>query len=258
MIRNLVGCTLIIALGCGGSDQSVSSNERALEILDQVVLSAGGDSVLNDIVTLVAHYEFSQTGPDGETFAPIEALQVRDFETGRNLYEVHALSPIESWERVVMAPGRAFSVNLLTNETREFNTPGATMAEYSELQLRWYVYHPIAQARVEAVNLRHLGDSIIDGVAHDIISYLHNDLGEIQLVFDQPESRLRFQSWNAPGTVNQRTTLRYEQYDMVDGLPMPMVVTVMDGGTVTAQYQINGIQINVMLQDTAFDPPEAS
>jgi|GEM_PF-6731204 len=262
--RNSVasGVFLLLALaGCGSDSPATGDdpNARARAVLDRVVDSTGGLDSLQAVGTLVAHYAFSQFfptepgAPDSVTVA--EVLQARDFVNGRSLYEFHIAATPETWERVVMAPDGAFRVNLLTHATQRFPTPAQALAQYADLQLRWYIHQAILEARLAATLLRRLPDTTMDGVPRQVITWPGSD-SEILLYVDPVTGRITDRIWRFDAPTGARQIhMRFGDYERVGGYWMPMVITLLDDGRVAARYDIRDLRINAPLNPSAFALP---
>ena len=251
---------LAVACAAPAEDGESATEASGRAVIDRLVDAAGGVDALDAIETLVVRYEFSDhrrnpaTGVFEET-GRIDVLQARDFQEGRSLYEVHAPGPPERWERVVMLPGAAFTVDLLTNRTSVFTGGATSAANYSGLLLRWYVYFPITQARMAGPAVRLVGDTLMDDRRHDVVAFSDPELGEVRLYIDRDSSRLRHQRWHGADLAARRGSMSYEDYRSVGGIPIPFTVIVRSSPDQFGRYEITEVQLNAELRDSAFRPP---
>ncbi len=243
-------------------DDSIS-NAEGREILANVVSAAGGQENLDAIRTLAVQYVHTlyTTGSDDDSGADpprsVDVVQVRDFENGRHLYEVHVGGDTPAWERVVILPDGAFSVDLNTRRTTLLASNALTGAQYGGIQLRWYVYAALGEVAMAGPNLRHANDTTLNGRMHHIVTYPGINTETINMWIDGETNLIVRREIIATDPILGRATARLEftDYQNVGGIPMPMDISVYNGDRLHERFEMQEIRINAEVQESAFEPP---
>ena len=228
-----------------------------------MIAAAGGQENLDAIRTLAVQYVhtlFPARAPDGtdaSTPQSVDVLQVRDFNNGRHLYEVYASAEPETWERVVILPNSAFSVNLLTNQTTGLASDALSGARYGGLQLRWYVLSAVSEANMAGPNLGHPSDTTLEGRLYHILTYPGINTETIDLWIDGETKVIARREIRASDPIlgNAVARLEYRDYQDVGGIPMPMEVAIYNRSRLFEQFDMQEIRINAEIQERAFAPP---
>ena len=268
---SVVTLGLLVGSSCGGSDATSQrratpdslSNAEARTIINEVVTAAGGQENINAIRTLAVQYVHTRfpagadSGPDAPTPQVVDVLQVRDFNNGRHLYEVYASADPETWERVVILPNSAFSVNLLTNQTTRLASDALAGARYGGLQLRWYVYAALSEASTAGQNLRHPSDTTLEGHPYHILTYPGIDTETIELWIDGETKVIVRREIRASDPIlgNAVARLEFRDYQDVGGIPMPMEIAIYTGSRLFEHFDMQEVRINAEIQESAFTPP---
>jgi hypothetical protein len=157
-----------------------------------------------------------------------------------------------------VVPGAAFRIDLRTNETTIFTPDAASTALYSGLELRWYVYSTLEEARYSASSLAQRPDTTIEGRTFQVLSFHGTGTETNELWVDAETKRIvrrRLESFD-PVAGEASTTLEYLDYESVDGLPVPMTVDVFLDDNLFERFELLEVLINAELQDSAFDHPQ--
>ena len=247
---------------CTPEPPVIGSNARARAVIEAVTDSLGGPGVLDSILTLAAQYSFVQygvgTGAAGSTTQQLDVMQARDFVNGRSYFEFQGTDQSgEVWERIVVTPAAAFRYDLIADSTAPLLGSAADLAAYSTAQLSWYVYQAIINARFNVAGLQFVADTVLDGAAQQIVRFRQNNGIEITLYVDAATARItkRTTMQAEPQATALPITYVYADYQEVDGLPVPLSVTMYEGDRLAARYDILQLLFNVELNEAAFAEP---
>jgi hypothetical protein len=261
----LLASLTLAALGCGAGTPPMDSNERARAVIAAVMDSAGGRDALDAIHTIATQYSFVEYARNGSPAAPgtplqeLDVMQARDLDNGRSYFEfqgTNGSTPV--WHRLVIAPPNTYSRNLITDSTETLLGSVADLAEYSQLQMTWYVYQAVIDAAWNLVGLQFAGDTIVDGTPHHVVQFLQSNGEEITLYVDSATARVTRRTTRPMDAQSGKSTLTYvyEAYQPVDGIPVPHAITVYDGERLSARYDIVQILFNVELNEALFATPQ--
>ena len=237
------------------------SHARAKQVLEEAVEANGGRDAINNVKNVrikiagefIPRYQTASAEPPFEA-GWFEEETILDLEKNRTaVWQKNKGAGFRGKQRIVINGKDSATFDLLNKTVTPIDATNMQQPQFVQYQRRLPSLI-LRTALGRDATLRYLGEEVVNGSKHDVITFVHQDGFQMALYIDGKSRLISKYELIYPDTLygDEASEIYYQGYKKVGGVMVPSAWLWKQAGEVIAKYSYD-VSFDQQLADSTFD-----